>query len=146
MAKSADKYLVIVESPAKAKTIGKILGSDFQVEASVGHVRDLPNKAEQVPEQYKGLDWAKLGVNVHEGFQPLYIVPPDKKQQVTKLKKALKECKYLYLATDEDREGEAISWHLCQLLQPKVPVRRLVFHEITEEAIKEALESPRDID
>jgi DNA topoisomerase I len=147
MAKSAEqKSLVIVESPAKARTIGKILGADFQVEASVGHVRDLPNKADQVPEQLKGQDWAKLGVNVDEGFAPLYIVPPDKKQQVTKLKKALKECKDLYLATDEDREGEAISWHLCQLLQPKVPVHRLVFHEITEEAIKEALESPRDID
>ncbi|MBW3595792.1 MAG: type I DNA topoisomerase [Planctomycetes bacterium] len=146
MAKNADKSLVIVESPAKARTIGKILGADFQVEASVGHVRDLPNKADQVPEQFKAFDWAKLGVNVQEGFQPLYIVPPDKKQQVTKLKKALKECKDLYLATDEDREGEAISWHLCQLLQPKVPVRRLVFHEITEEAIKEALASPRDID
>jgi DNA topoisomerase-1 len=150
MAKNSEansgKSLVIVESPAKARTIGKYLGKGFHVEASIGHVRDLPEKADQIPEEYKDQDWAKLGVNVREDFQPLYIVPPEKKQHVTKLKKALKECKDLYLATDEDREGEAISWHLCELLQPKVPVRRLVFHEITEEAIQEALASPRDID
>ncbi len=145
-ATGSGKSLVIVESPAKARTIGKYLGGDFQVEASVGHVRDLPEKADQVPEEYKDKDWAKLGVNVREDFEPLYIVPPEKRKRVAELKKALKECKDLYLATDEDREGEAISWHLCQLLEPKVPVRRLVFHEITKEAIQEALASPRDID
>ncbi len=140
------KSLVIVESPAKARTIGKYLGNQFQVEASVGHVRDLPEKAEQIPEEFKDREWAKLGVNVQEDFEPLYIVPPDKRQQVSKLKKALKECQSLYLATDEDREGEAISWHLCQLLEPKVPVHRMVFHEITQEAIQEALAAPRAID
>jgi DNA topoisomerase-1 len=143
---NSGKSLVIVESPAKARTIGKYLGKGFHVEASIGHVRDLPEKADQIPEEYKNFEWAKLGVNVKEDFQPLYIVPPEKRQHVSKLKKALRECKDLYLATDEDREGEAISWHLCELLQPKVPVRRLVFHEITEEAIQEALASPRDID
>ena len=125
------KSLVIVESPAKARTISKFLGNDFVVEASIGHVRDLPQGAKEVPEEFKGEDWAYLGVNVQDDFRPIYIVPPGKKQQVTKLRKALKESKDLYLATDEDREGEAISWHLCELLKPKVPVHRLVFHEIT---------------
>ncbi len=140
------KSLVIVESPAKARTIGKFLGSNFTVEASIGHVRDLPQGSKEVPEEFKREDWAYLGVNVNDDFKPIYIVPAAKKQQVTKLRKALKECKDLYLATDEDREGEAISWHLCELLKPKVPVRRLVFHEITKAAIQEALDSPRDID
>ncbi len=140
------KSLVIVESPAKARTIGRFLGPAYQVEASIGHVRDLPNGAKEIPEKYKGEDWAYLGINVHDEFTPVYIVPAGKKQQVTKLKNALKESSELYLATDEDREGEAISWHLCELLKPKVPVHRLVFHEITEEAIKHALEHPRDID
>ncbi|MBP88488.1 MAG: DNA topoisomerase I [Planctomycetaceae bacterium] len=144
--KSDGKSLVIVESPAKARTIGKYLGKGYTVEASVGHIRDLPNGAKEVPEEFKKEEWAYLGVNVNESFAPVYIVPQTKKQQVSKLKKALKEADQLYLATDEDREGEAISWHLCEVLKPKVPVHRLVFHEITEEAIRDALDSPREID
>ncbi|MCP4192992.1 MAG: type I DNA topoisomerase [Planctomycetaceae bacterium] len=140
------KSLVIVESPAKAKTISKFLGSDYTVEASIGHIRDLPQGSKEVPEEFKKEDWAYLGVNVQEDFKPVYIVPPGKKQQVTKLRKALKESKDLFLATDEDREGEAISWHLLELLKPKVPVRRLVFHEITKPAIEDALAHPREID
>jgi DNA topoisomerase I len=138
--------LVIVESPAKARTISKFLGKNFIVEASIGHVRDLPEGTKEVPEEFKGQKWAYLGVNVDEDFAPIYIVPPGKKQQVTKLKQLLKDADQLYLATDEDREGEAISWHLFELLKPKVPVHRLVFHEITEEAILESLEHPRSID
>jgi DNA topoisomerase-1 len=140
------KALVIVESPAKARTISKFLGRNFEVEASIGHIRDLPGGAKEVPAEYRGTAWARLGVNVEQGFAPLYIVPADKKQQVNKLKQALKGASQLYLATDEDREGEAISWHLCEVLKPKVPVKRLVFHEITEEAILESLESARQID
>ncbi|MFV1965013.1 MAG: type I DNA topoisomerase [Pirellulaceae bacterium] len=143
---SGKKSLVIVESPAKARTIGKFLGPDFSVEASIGHIRDLPQGAKELPEKYKGEEWAYLGVNVNEDFTPIYVVPSGKKQQVTKLRKALKDAKDLYLATDEDREGEAISWHLCEELKPKVPVHRLVFHEITEEAIAAALANPREID
>ncbi|WP_164102509.1 type I DNA topoisomerase [Candidatus Laterigemmans baculatus] len=146
MAKSTEKSLVIVESPAKARTIAKFLGDGFQVEASIGHVRDLPSGAKEVPEKFKSEPWAYLGVNVDERFEPVYIVPPEKKKQVTKLKEALKGAKDLYLATDEDREGEAISWHLQQILKPKVPVRRLVFHEITKDAIQHALATPRQID
>ncbi len=138
--------LVIVESPAKARTIGKFLGRDFTIEASIGHIRDLPNGAKEVPEALKQEDWAYLGVNVTKDFDPIYIIPPKKAQQVRKLKTALKEATDLYLATDEDREGEAISWHLCEVLNPKVPVHRLVFHEITEEAIRDALTHPRSID
>lgn len=143
---NSKKALVIVESPAKARTISKFLGKNYLVEASIGHVRDLPQGAKEIPQQYKDQDWAYLGVNVNENFDPVYIVPTDKKQQVTKLKKLLKESDELYLATDEDREGEAISWHLQEILKPKVPVHRLVFHEITETAITEALEHPRTID
>ncbi len=143
---SGDKSLVIVESPAKARTIAKFLGKDYDVQASIGHVRDLPKGTREIPEKYKGEEWAYLGVNIHNDFTPVYIVPPDKKQQVAKLRKAIKEAKDLYLATDEDREGEAISWHLFELLKPKVPVHRLVFHEITKEAIDEALANPREID
>lgn len=146
MAKSTSKSLVIVESPAKARTISKFLGSGYQVEASVGHVRDLPGGAKDIPEKYKKESWAYLGVDVDNDFEPVYIVPPDKKKQVTKLKQALKDADSLYLATDEDREGEAISWHLHELLKPKVPVHRLVFHEITKEAIQKAIDSPRQID
>ncbi|OYP34550.1 type I DNA topoisomerase [Rhodopirellula sp. MGV] len=146
MAKSSGKSLVIVESPAKARTISKFLGSSYQVEASIGHVRDLPEGKKDVPEKFKEKPWAYLGVNVDEGFEPLYIVPTDKKKQVTKLRAALKDAENLYLATDEDREGEAISWHLHELLKPKVPVHRLVFHEITKEAISDALEHTRQID
>ena len=143
---SKDKSLVIVESPAKARTIAKFLGKDFIVEASIGHIRDLPSGRKEIPEKYKGEEWAYLGVNVDDDFQPVYIVPPEKKKQVTKLKQLLKDSKDLYLATDEDREGEAISWHLREVLNPKVPVHRLVFHEITKEAIQSALASPRQID
>src|SRR5262245_2325932 len=140
------KALVIVESPAKAKTISKFLGGKFTVEASIGHIRDLPQGAKELPQEYKGEKWAYLGVNVEDNFTPVYIVPPDKRPQVSKLKQLLKDSAELYLATDEDREGEAISWHLCEVLKPKVPVHRLVFHEITSEAIHDALANPRDID
>ena len=146
MAKSTGKSLVIVESPAKARTISKFLGSGYQVEASIGHVRDLPAGKKEVPEKFKQEPWAYLGVNTDEDFAPLYIVPDDKKKQVKKLKDALKGADNLYLATDEDREGEAISWHLQEILKPKVPVHRLVFHEITKEAITNALEATREID
>ncbi|MEM1225185.1 MAG: type I DNA topoisomerase [Planctomycetota bacterium] len=146
MPKSTSKSLVIVESPAKARTIAKFLGSGYQVEASVGHVRDLPGGAKDMPVQFKKEPWAYLGVNVENDFEPVYIVPDDKKKQVKKLKDALKTADSLYLATDEDREGEAISWHLHELLKPKVPVHRLVFHEITKDAIQHALDSPREID
>jgi DNA topoisomerase-1 len=140
------KALVIVESPAKARTISKFLGRNYTVEASIGHIRDLPGGAKEVPAEYKGQPWARLGVNVDDGFTPIYIVPAEKKAQVAKLKQLLKESDELFLATDEDREGEAISWHLCEVLKPKVPVHRLVFHEITEEAILDALAHPRSID
>ncbi|MEQ8846376.1 type I DNA topoisomerase [Botrimarina sp.] len=138
--------LVIVESPAKAKTIGKYLGKGYVVEASVGHVRDLPQGAAQIPAKYKKEKWASLGVNVENDFEPLYVVSPGKSKQIKLLKDQLKKADRLYLATDEDREGEAISWHLLELLKPKVPVHRLVFHEITEDAIQRALESPRQVD
>ena len=138
--------LVIVESPAKARTISKFLGRAYTIEASIGHIRDLPQGAKEIPEQYKKEDWAYLGVDVNHDFEPVYVIPHSKSQQVRKLKALLKDAKELYLATDEDREGEAISWHLCEVLRPKVPVHRLVFHEITEEAIREALDNPRQID
>jgi len=138
--------LMIVESPAKARTISRFLGRGFAIEASIGHVRDLPQGAKEIPEQYKGEQWAHLGVNVGQGFEPVYVIPRDKLKQVRKLRELLKDAKDLYLATDEDREGEAISWHLCEVLHPRVPVHRLVFHEITKEAILDALASPRQID
>src|SRR5947208_11915773 len=143
---SSGKSLVIVESPAKAKTIAKFPGGKYTDEASIGPIRDLPVGAKELPKEFKGEKWAYLGVNVDDNFTPVYIVPAQKKQQVTKLKQLLKDCDELFLATDEDREGEAISWHLCEVLKPKVPVRRLVFHEITKEAILDALANPRDID
>jgi DNA topoisomerase-1 len=138
--------LVIVESPAKAKTIGKILGDEFIVEASYGHVRDLPESADDVPEDLRNEEWARLGVDVANGFKPLYVVSPEKRKRVAALKKALAEAKALYLATDGDREGEAISWHLVELLQPTVPVHRLVFHEITRKAIEVGMKNARAID
>lgn len=140
------KSLVIVESPAKARTISKFLGHNYTIEASIGHIRDLPQGAKEIPEEYKGQEWAYLGVNVNQGFEPVYVIPREKTKQVRKLKNLLKDATDLYLATDEDREGEAISWHLCQVLNPKVPVHRLVFHEITKEAIFNALAQPRQID
>lgn len=140
------KHLVIVESPAKARTLARFLGDDYHVEASIGHIRDLPESAAEIPAQFKKEPWARLGVNVEEGFEPLYVVPSSKKDHIRKLKALLKECDALYLATDEDREGESISWHLKEVLKPKVPIHRLVFHEITKKAILEALETVRDID
>ncbi|MDQ1730340.1 MAG: topoisomerase, partial [Pseudonocardiales bacterium] len=138
--------LVIVESPAKAKTIGGYLGAGYTVEASIGHIRDLPRNAADVPAAYKGQPWARLGVNTEDNFEPLYVVSPDRKQQVSKLKALVKDADEVYLATDEDREGEAIAWHLVQTLKPSVPVRRMVFHEITPQAIARAVAEPREID
>ncbi|HET9444383.1 MAG TPA: DNA topoisomerase, partial [Acidimicrobiales bacterium] len=138
------KPLVIVESPAKAKTIARLLGGDYVVESSFGHVRDLPGKAAEVPEAYKGFAWSRLGVDVDNDFKPLYIV--TKRDQVKKLKALLKDASELYLATDEDREGESIAWHLLEVLSPRVPVRRMVFHEITRPAIERAVAEPRDLD
>jgi DNA topoisomerase-1 len=138
--------LVIVESPAKAKKIASFLGPGYTVESSIGHIRDLPRNAADVPASHKGQPWARLGVDVDNAFQTLYVVSPDKKQQVSKLKALLKEADELFLATDEDREGEAIAWHLLETLNPKVPVRRMVFHEITQQAIQHAVESPRELD
>lgn len=138
--------LVIVESPAKAKKIGQYLGSGYVVEASVGHIRDLPQRAADIPATHKGLAWAKEGVNVDNGFEPLYVVDTDKKKKVSELKALLKDSTELLLATDEDREGEAIAWHLLEVLKPKVPVRRMVFHEITPEAIRSAAENTRELD
>jgi len=138
--------LVIVESPTKARTIRNYLPKDYRVEASMGHVRDLPQSASEIPANVKGEKWAQLGVNVDADFEPLYVVPKDKKKIVTQLKEALKDADELILATDEDREGESISWHLHQLLKPKVPTKRMVFHEITAEAIKKALKNCRNID
>ncbi|BAT51295.1 DNA topoisomerase I [Nostoc sp. NIES-3756] len=138
--------LVIVESPTKARTIRNYLPKDYRVEASMGHVRDLPQSASEIPATVKGEAWAQLGVNVDADFEPVYVVPKDKKKVVTQLKEALKDADELILATDEDREGESISWHLYQLLKPKVPTKRMVFHEITQEAIKKALKNCRNID
>ena len=140
------KTLVIVESPTKAKTIRGFLPRGFQVNASMGHVRDLPTSASEIPASHKGEPWAKLGVNTADQFQRLYVVPQEKKKVVRDLRDALKTADQLLLATDEDREGESISWHLLELLKPKVPVKRLVFHEITQEAIERALAHPRDLD
>lgn len=141
-----EKYLVIVESPTKAKTIRKFLPKNYIVEASMGHVRDLPQSASDIPAKLKKEDWAKLGVNVEEDFSPLYVVPKGKSKIVRELKQKMKDCSAIYLATDEDREGESISWHLLELLRPKIPVKRMVFHEITKSAIQKALEETRDVD
>lgn len=142
---AATKKLVIVESPAKAKTIGKYLGTDYEVLASVGHIRDIPVPSELPKEMKKG-PFGKFGVNVENNFEPYYVVDDYSKRTVTELKRALKEADELYLATDEDREGEAIAWHLLEVLKPKVPVRRMVFHEITKEAIEQAKENTRELD
>ena len=140
------KSLVIVESPAKARTIGAFLGDDYIVESSIGHIRDLPRRASDIPAAYKKESWARLGVDVDNGFKPLYVLDPDKKAHISKLKKLIKESDEVLLATDEDREGESIAWHLLEVLKPKVPVKRMVFHEITPKAIAQAIEHPRDID
>jgi DNA topoisomerase I len=143
---STAKRLVIVESPAKAKTISGYLGPGYVVEASLGHVRDLPRNAADVPAKFKKQPWARLGVDVDNGFAPLYVVSSDRKSQIAKLTKLAKEVDEVYLATDEDREGEAIAWHLLETIKPKVPVKRMVFHEITKPAIQAAVASPRELD
>ena len=138
--------VVIVESPAKARTIAKFLGSDFRIEASVGHIRDLPANAEEIPAEVKKEKWARLGIDVEADFRPLYVVPKSKRDTIKKLRQLVKDAPVVYLATDEDREGESISWHLVQELKPKGEVKRLVFHEITKEAIQAALANPRELD
>jgi DNA topoisomerase-1 len=138
--------LVIVESPSKARTIAGYLGKGYVVESSVGHIRDMPDSAAEIPAKYRGEPWARLGVNVDDNFEPLFVVHSDKRQQVSKLKSLLKDADELLLATDEDREGEAIAWHLLEELKPKVPHSRMVFHEITPEAIARAIASPRQVD
>ena len=142
------KPLVIVESPAKARTIARFLGGDFVVESSVGHIRDLPRNAADVPAAHKGEPWARLGVDIENGFKPLYVVAKEKRHVVSDLKQKLKQASELYLATDEDREGESIAWHLLEVLSPpeQMPVRRMVFHEITAGAIREAVDNWRDLD
>ena len=140
------KKLVIVESPTKTKTISKFLPKGYIVDSSMGHIRDLPSSAKQIPAKYKKEDWATLGLNPENRYEPIYVVPPDKKKVVKRLKDELKKVDELILATDEDREGEAISWHLLEVLKPKVPVKRMVFNEITKEAVQNALENTRDID
>jgi len=138
--------LVIVESPTKAKTIRKFLPKNYVVEASMGHIRDLPQSATDIPEKFKKEEWAKIGVNVEQNFDPLYVVPKGKSKVITDLRKKMANADELYLATDEDREGEAISWHLLEVLKPKIPVKRMVFHEITKTAIQHALEDTREVD
>src|SRR6516164_2344970 len=140
------RRLVIVESPAKARTIAGYLGQGYVGESSIGHIRDMPDKAAEIPARYRKEPWARLGVNVDHGFEALYVVPADKKPQVSKLKHLLADADELLLATDEDREGEAIAWHLLEELKPKVPASRMVFHEITPEAIAQAVANPRDLD
>jgi DNA topoisomerase-1 len=141
----ATKPLVIVESPAKAKTLGRFLGTRYRVEASYGHIRDLPESAAEVPKEIKEKDWGRLGVDVERDFTPYYVVPTDKKKQVAHLRTAVKDASELLLATDPDREGESISWHLTQVLKPRIPVRRIIFHEITEDAVKGALDNPSKV-
>ena len=145
MAKQKAKGLVVVESPAKAKKISDYLGRNYKVMASMGHVRDLPTSAAEIPPDIKKESWASLGVNVEADFEPFYVVPSGKKKIIRELKSALKNADELILATDEDREGESIGWHLAALLKPKVPIKRMVFSEITEEAIKKAVETPREL-
>ena len=146
MAKQKYKGLVIVESPAKAKKINSYLGRDYKVLASMGHVRDLPESAADIPEEVKKEPWSRLGVNVNADFEPLYVIPAKKKKLISELKSAMKEADELILATDEDREGESIGWHLAEVLKPKIPVKRMVFSEITKQAIQEAIRNPRELD
>ena len=140
------KTLVIVESPAKARTLSRFLGDRYRVEASYGHVRDLPDSADQVPEEIRKKKWGRLGVDTDGDFKPYYVIPSDKKKHVQALKLAMKDASEVVLATDPDREGESISWHLLEVLKPKVPVRRIHFHEITESAIREALATVDSVD
>ncbi len=140
------KSLVIVESPAKAKTLSRFLGRDYRVEASFGHIRDLPESANEIPAEIKDKPWGNIGVDIEKDFKPYYVIPPSKRRHVTALKSALKDASQLLLATDPDREGESISAHLKEVLKPKVPVRRVTFHEITREAVRDAIEHAHDID
>ncbi|MFP4425207.1 MAG: type I DNA topoisomerase [Spirochaetaceae bacterium] len=142
----AEKALVIVESPTKARTIKRFLPKGYHVEASVGHVRDLPQSAGEIPKRFKGEPWARLGIDVENEFKPLYVTPKGKSKVINELKKKVREADVLLLATDEDREGESISWHLVEVLKPKVPVKRMVFHEITKRAIEHSMEHYREID
>ncbi len=140
------KTLVIVESPAKARTIERILKSGYEVMASYGHVRDLPESADEIPDEIRKKKWGRLGVDTEGDFKPYYVVPNDKRKYVQALKAALKGATQVFLATDPDREGESISWHLKEILKPKVPVKRIVFHEITEEAITAAVLDAHEVD
>lgn len=146
MASRQTRKLVIVESPTKARTIRAFLPGGYDVAASMGHVRDLPESAAEIPVEFKGEEWARIGVNVDRDFEPLYVVPASKRKVVTELRQLLKGADELILATDEDREGESIGWHLVQLLKPRIPVSRIVFHEITPEAIRDAIRTPRAVD
>jgi DNA topoisomerase I len=141
-----ENKLVIVESPTKARTIEKFLGKGFTVVSCYGHIRDLPQSAAEIPAEVKKQPWSRLGINVDDEFKPLYVIPDQKRKRVNELKSLLKSASELLLATDEDREGESISWHLLEVLNPKVPVKRLVFHEITKDAIAEALKQTRELD
>ncbi len=140
------RALVVVESVAKATRIQGMLGPDYIVKPSIGHIRDLPQSAAEIPASVKSEKWARLGINVDDHFKPVYVVPADRKKVVAELKAALKDVDELYLATDEDREGEAIAWHLQEVLKPRVPVKRMVFHEITPAAIARAVDQTRDLD
>ena len=137
--------LVIVESPAKAKTISKFLGPGYKVVASFGHIRDLPSSAAEVPKEIKSKPWARLAVDIENDFKPYYVIPSSSKKRVAELRKQAKNAEEIVLATDEDREGESISWHLLEILKPKVPVKRIAFHEITRSAIQEAIANPRSV-
>ena len=140
------KPLVIVESPAKARTLSRLLGDEYRVEASVGHVRDLPENASEVPAEIKDKPWGRMGVDVDNGFRPYYVIARDKTSRIRDLRSAVRDAPEVLLATDPDREGESISWHLREVLKPKVPIRRIEFHEITEEAVRRAIADARDID
>src|SRR5215475_12540087 len=139
------KTLVIVESPAKARTIERILKQGYDVRASYGHVRDLPESADEIPDEIRKKKWGRLGVDTDADFTPYYVIPNDKRKYVQELKTALKGASEVYLATDPDREGESISWHLKEVLKPKVPVKRIVFHEITEGAIRQAVKDAHEV-
>jgi len=138
--------LVIVESPAKGKTIERFLGRDYEVAASFGHIRDLPRTAKEIPARLRSQPWARLGVDVDGDFEPVYVIPPESKKHITALRKKVRSADEIILATDEDREGESISWHLLEVLKPRIPVQRIAFHEITSSAIRAALADPRQVD